>query len=85
MSMRALYDAGATSMRRYAGAGAMMFDAQLARGEKMVTDATAAVDRAANSVHGVKSALVVNAVITGVSTLVLVSSALRSRKAARRG
>jgi len=80
MRFRALYDAGAESLRhRYQPrVGAMMFDAQLARGEKMVEKATGAV-------AGVKSALVANAVVTGVSTVVLVASALRARRGARRG
>jgi len=79
LSFRALYDRGAATM------GAMMFNDQLTRAETMVNNATAAVDRAANSVKGVKGALVANAVVTGVSTVVLVASALRARKAARRG
>jgi hypothetical protein len=85
MRWRAAYDAGAASMRRYPGTGAMMFNDQLTRAENMVAQVTPAIDRAANSVKGVKGALVANAVVTGVSTLVLVTSALRARKAARRG
>lgn len=79
MSFRSAYAAGAVNM------GAPLFDNQITRAENMVAATTAAVDRAANSVKGVKSALVVNAVVTGVSTVVLVASALRMGKRARRG
>lgn len=70
-------------MRHYT-LGAMMFDEQLKRAEaleaKAAADAGALVDKAAKAVSGVKGALVTNAVVTGVSAVVLVTQALRSRR-----
>lgn len=78
-----MYDRGAASM------GAMMFDGQLARAEalekKLAADGHAIVDKAAGAVAGVKGALIASAVVSGVSTVVLVASAARARKAGRRG
>jgi predicted ATP-grasp superfamily ATP-dependent carboligase len=83
MSMRGAYATGAATM------GAMLFDSQLARAEalekRLATDGHAIVDKAAGAVAGVKGALIASAVVTGISTAVLVASAARSRRAARRG
>jgi hypothetical protein len=53
--------------------GAMMFDKQFERAEQIV-------DKAAGSVQGVKGALIANAVVTGLSTFVLVRSAFAMRR-----
>ena len=79
MSFRSAYAAGTAQM------GAMLFNDQLTRAENMVRQVTPAIDRAANSVQGVKGALVANAVVTGVSTVMLVAGALRASKRGRRG
>jgi hypothetical protein len=67
-----------------AGVGAIMFDAQLKRAEaleaKAAADGRELVTKAAGAVQGVKGALLANAVVTGVSTVILVTQALRSRR-----
>lgn len=68
-------------MNTYQLGGAMMFDSQFSRAEKL--EATAMqhgreiVDKAAGELKGVKAALIANGIITGISTLILVRSSMK--------
>lgn len=62
----------------YQMGAAMLFDKQFTRAEGIV-------DKAKGAVEGVKGALIANAVVTGLSTFVLVRSAFAMRRRATRG
>lgn len=62
-----------------AGLGAMMFDKQLARVDEMRKDTLERVDKTAK---GVGVAVLAGAVISAISTAVLVRSAYKMRKGA---
>lgn len=56
----------------------MLFDKQFTRAEGIV-------DKAKGAIEGVKGALIANALVTGLSTFVLVRSAFAMRRRAARG